>query len=271
MRKNPYRKKKNVKEKRRKKTRRSFNWQTTIDPICDSFDVFSDGDLSIVALADGCGWGERKREAAKRASACFVGTVQEGLSGVRDVKEIAGLLHRAVLASHADIIRGYANDVFQAGTACLAGAVVVPSGDEHFSCCVASVGNVRVYLARAAGGVVELTAGSLAAARGPSDTGGRLGPYVDNGDPDLRNLQRYCCECREGDWLWLLTDSVARNCELAQLASPELAAGPRLLRACEDKTAALRAFLTASPQAAAPPHLAGALDHASVLGVAIGS
>ena len=68
-----------------------------------------------------CRWGERKREAARRASSCFVGAVQEGLAAVRDVREVAGLLQRAVLAAHADIVRGYAADVFQAGTACLVG------------------------------------------------------------------------------------------------------------------------------------------------------
>jgi hypothetical protein len=48
--------------------------------------VFSDGETTVMALADGCGWGERKREAAKRASSSFVSTVQEGMGGLKDVK-----------------------------------------------------------------------------------------------------------------------------------------------------------------------------------------
>jgi hypothetical protein len=173
-------------------------------------------------------------------------------------KEIAGLLQRAVLAAHAEVVRGYTSDVFQAGTTTLAGAVLVPSGDDQFSACVVSVGNVHAFLISRNGGASELTAGSLAQARNAGDTCGRLGPYVDKGDPDLRNLQRYHIECREGDWLLLVTDSVVRNCDVLSLASSSDAQlGARLLRACEERTAELRAFLTANPTAAAPPNLAG--------------
>ena len=170
-------------------------------------------------------------------------------------------------------MRGYQADVFQAGTACLAGAALLPCGDEHFAACVVAVGNVHAFLCRSSGAVIELTAGSLAGARNPSDTCGRLGPYVDNGDPDLRNLQRYFCECREGDWLWLVspllflccccccclsrqvTDSVVRNCSLNEVLDASAAAGSRALRACEERTSQLREFLAATPQAAAPAHL----------------
>ncbi len=214
---------------------------------------------------------------------------------MRDVREVAGLLQRAVLAAHADIVRGYAADVFQAGTACLvgknkeknthtlcflnngilkkAGLAVLPCGEnemQHGACLVA-VGNVHAFLVRAATGVVlELTAGSLSGAKNPNDTCGRLGPYVDGGDPDLRNLQRYFCECREGDWIWLVTDSVVRNCDVAALLDASPLSGSRVLRACEERTAELRGFLAASPSAAAPPHLSGVLDHATALGLCVG-
>jgi hypothetical protein len=215
--------------------------------------------------------GEKKREAARRAAGGFVGSVLEGLAGLRDVREAAALLQRALTAAHAEVLRGH-SDVWGAGTAALCGTALLPAGDEHYVACVAVVGNVHCFLCSPRHPPLEITAGSLAQARNAQDPGGRLGPYVDAGDPDLRNMQRYCVECRDGDWLWLVTDSLLRNCDVAAVfgAGPLDQAGPTLLRAAEEHTRPLRDFLARNPTAAAPPDMRGTLDHASVLGVLVG-
>ena len=240
-------------------------------PVCDAWEAASDGEVTAAALADGCGWGERKREAARRACAGFVGAAGEGQAGARDVRELASLLGRGLTAAHGEVVRGHA-DVWEAGTASLCGTVVVPSGEEHWTATVVTVGNVHAFLCSPRFPPLEITAGSLALARNAADPGGRLGPYVDAGEADLRNMQRYAVECREGDWIWLVTDSVVRNCDVALVGAtaPLDMLGPQLLKRCEENTRPLREFLSANPTAAAPETLAGTLDHASVLGVLVG-
>jgi len=45
----------------------------------------------------------------------------------------------------------------------------------------------------------------------PSDCGGRLGPYVDDRDPDLRNFKLRYLRCGVGDLLIVVSDGVADN------------------------------------------------------------
>ncbi len=44
-----------------------------------------------------------------------------------------------------------------------------------------------------------------------SDPGGRLGPYLDAGAPDVRNLRVFFELCREGDTVLLMTDGIHDN------------------------------------------------------------
>lgn len=43
------------------------------------------------------------------------------------------------------------------------------------------------------------------------DPGGRLGPYLENDQPDLRNMSLFFVSCHEGDLILAVTDGVSDN------------------------------------------------------------
>lgn len=63
-------------------------------------------------------------------------------------------------------------------------------------------------------------------ARDASEPGGRLGPFVDNGQPDLRNLALFYEECDADDVLLLCTDGVHENLDPARLGVAPAALAP---------------------------------------------
>jgi hypothetical protein len=62
-----------------------------------------------------------------------------------------------------------------------------------------------------------LTAGNRHSVTDASDPGGRIGPYIGEGAPDLRNLKLYFVECHAGDIIFLVTDGVHDNFDPQQL------------------------------------------------------
>jgi len=52
------------------------------------------------------------------------------------------------------------------------------------------------------------------------DCGGRLGPYTEKGEPDLRNLDLNCAICEEGDIIILVSDGVHDNLDPQQIGIP---------------------------------------------------
>lgn len=62
--------------------------------------------------------------------------------------------------------------------------------------------------------------------RDASEPGGRLGPFVDNGQPDLRNLALFYEECDADDVLLLCTDGVHENLDPARLGVAPAALAP---------------------------------------------
>jgi len=65
--------------------------------------------------------------------------------------------------------------------------------------------------------VSEITAGNRKNLSNPTDPGGRLGPQLDSGDPDLRNLEFYACSCQDDDLLIMVSDGVHDNIDPQQL------------------------------------------------------
>ena len=135
---------------------------------------------------------------------------------------------------------------------------------------------------------MEVTQGSLAGARKPNDPCGRLGPYLDAGDPDYRNMQRYYVNVREGDTVLCVTDPIVRNHESLRLPSVSSLQTrvDNLIESTLDATEEMRNFLTLNPSAVAPKDmkvylfslsrlcltqfLQGFLDHSSCLAVLVG-
>lgn len=54
-----------------------------------------------------------------------------------------------------------------------------------------SVGDCKLFLWNEEEGTIDITFGNRFNARDAGDSGGRVGPYVDGGQPDLRNLKTY--------------------------------------------------------------------------------
>jgi hypothetical protein len=91
-------------------------------PICDSWEVrvLGENGESCFALADGCGWGEKKRIAAHKASGGLVRSVGEQLPSCKNTAEVAGVLQKGLRAAHEAIVAGQ-EDVWDSGTCSLGG------------------------------------------------------------------------------------------------------------------------------------------------------
>merc|ERR1712137_516510 len=76
----------------------------------------------------------------------------------------------------------------------------------------ASVGDCKAYLMEYDTLTVrDLTSDNRAMQLHASDCGGRLGPVMPNGGPDLRNLQTYCIRAQPGDLIMAVSDGVHDN------------------------------------------------------------
>jgi serine/threonine protein phosphatase PrpC len=60
-------------------------------------------------------------------------------------------------------------------------------------------------------GITDVTDGNRLSLTDASDPGGRLGPFLNEGTPDLRNLDLYFQPCNEGDIIFLVSDGVHDN------------------------------------------------------------
>lgn len=91
-----------------------------------------------------------------------------------------------------------------------------------------SVGDCKAFhLERETNKIHEITKGSRTVALDASDPGGRIGPYLENGAPDLRNLQLYFHRCNEGDLIYIVSDGVYDNLDPQQLGLVPLDFGIR--------------------------------------------
>jgi len=89
--------------------------------------------------------------------------------------------------------------------------------EQRFIFVCASVGDCKAMLFNhTTGKAAEITLGNRGGLDA-SDPGGRLGPYVGAGDPDLRNLHLYFIECLAGETLMLMSDGVHDNLDAYSL------------------------------------------------------
>ncbi|MDP2437791.1 MAG: hypothetical protein Q8P67_18780 [archaeon] len=92
---------------------------------------------------------------------------------------------------------------------------------------------------------VDITKGNRQDLSNPSDPGGRLGPYLTEGRPDLRNLHLYQQDVEHGDIIVLMSDGIHDNLDLtnlggipadqAQQAPPDILYGRSSWRALSEK------------------------------------
>ena len=95
------------------------------EPICDFYYVRIFGCTTVLALADGCNWGEAPKLAAKRAATSFVRYLQDRLHLFSDTKTLVHFILNGFSAAQEAIVRGYKN-IWLAGSATLFGGALIP-------------------------------------------------------------------------------------------------------------------------------------------------
>jgi len=88
----------------------------------------------------------------------------------------------------------------------------VETESSEFIYLAVNVGDCKTYLyRRSEGSFQDVTQGNRLEISDPCDPGGRLGPYLENGSPDLRNLAVYSIRARAGDIVIACSDGVHDN------------------------------------------------------------
>jgi hypothetical protein len=191
-------------------------------PVCDRFSVMLFEERYVIVLADGCNWGLRPREAALRAINAFVEYVTTNHSSAQTLKNAAELMLHGFSRAHKKIAEGK-EDIFEAGTTTLLASMLVQV-DDPINCpggwafvCV-TVGDCKAFHYDVAKNkVLDVTYGNRLNVTDARDPGGRLGPYLDRGAPDLRNLRVYFEPCNQHDLLLLVSDGLHDNFDPQQM------------------------------------------------------
>ncbi|KAH3757888.1 cyclophilin B [Pelomyxa schiedti] len=200
------------------------------NPVCDHFHAkLCSGGRAFLCITDGCNWGVKPKEAACRASSTFINFLFEKSFGVSSVQEYGALMIQALAHAHNSIVWDK-RDIVEVGTTTLLGVTCVPTrvewqSDPHesvkyskWACIVLSIGDCKAFRWSAKEKkVYEITAGNRGTLD-PSDPGGRIGPFLGGGAPDLRNLCLYHTPCNKNDIIVLVSDGVHDNLEAPALA-----------------------------------------------------
>jgi len=181
----------------------------------------------IGLVCDGCNWGRRPMEASNAAKGAFVEFLKAHQNDIVELRDVGHILLQALSYCHHKIIEGR-EDIWEAGTTTLLGGMTLrvkktkeereadkeKDKDKDFRwvwVCV-SVGDCKAFHFKAASKVIyDITAGNRRNAHDAKDPGGRLGPYVGEGEPDLRNVSVYFTYCEENDIILVLSDGVHDN------------------------------------------------------------
>ena len=169
---------------------------------------------ALLAIADGCNWGQRSARASHDALEGVSSYLQSHEADMTTLQDTGHLLLRAVCEANKKVYAA-GTELWEIGTTTLlCGAVVEVVKDEEtdereWVWICASVGDCKAMLWNAASGrITDVTMDNRCADM--RDPGGRLGPYAGS-DPDLRNLTLYFRVVRPGDIIALCSDGVYDN------------------------------------------------------------
>jgi len=216
------------------------------DPICDRFFIQMFEDKRIIAcIADGCNWGPHVRDAASAAVTAFTASLRKHLSDITTIKEAGPILLHALSKAHNAIITRKGVRIY--GTTTLLGGYILPLDHNakerkskkkpvaepkrpenlpEYGLVIVSVGDCKVFRwASNSHRFIDITKDNLRGASiDTADPGGRLGPFIDDTQPDLRNMRLFYSDCCHNDLILFLSDGV--HCNL----TPEfLGVGPGVL------------------------------------------
>ncbi|EGC38022.1 hypothetical protein DICPUDRAFT_97029 [Dictyostelium purpureum] len=184
------------------------------DPIADRYTCAVYNNRLIACLADGCNWGEKPKEAAQNASTAFIEYVTSQNDSMTNVKEVGKILYQGFECAHKSIMVGK-DEFWEAGTTTLLGGVLleINKGNDKWSpqweFVCASVGDCKAFLI-SQGEVTDITEGNRSNLDA-KDCGGRLGPHLEQGKPDLRNLNIFCASIYDDDIILIVSDGVHDN------------------------------------------------------------
>lgn len=187
------------------------------DPVCDAYNLKVYENKSIISLADGCAWGTRSQEAAIRACNAFINYMDSHINDIQDTRDAGHFLLRAFDKASREIIAGK-DIIWDAGTTTLLGGIVLKLVDDKWCFLCANVGDCKAFLySKSTNQIHDITAGNRSNVTDASDPGGRLGPWLQDGSPDLRNLKLYYSACEPGDIIFVVSDGVHDNLDPQQL------------------------------------------------------
>eukprot|EP01120_Amphizonella_sp_Union-15-10_P009396 TRINITY_DN3542_c0_g1_i2.p1 TRINITY_DN3542_c0_g1~~TRINITY_DN3542_c0_g1_i2.p1 ORF type:complete len:403 (+),score=81.80 TRINITY_DN3542_c0_g1_i2:97-1305(+) len=186
------------------------------DPICDSFKVQTHENGVLFCVTDGCNWGERPRDASNRAKDSFVSYLGSKITEIKNLREVGPHLVQALAYAHQAIIYDK-EDVWMAGTTTLLGGVVLQIDnkgctDPPWGLVCISIGDCKAFhYSWKEKKVCDVTAGNRLNITDARDPGGRIGPYVKDGEPDLRNLTIVALGVEDDDIILTVSDGVHDN------------------------------------------------------------
>lgn len=141
--------------------------------------------------------------------------MKDNQKNIRSARDAVRMMLRAYWKAQQTIVEGAtAERLFDVGTTTMLGAVVMqletPKGYDTMFLCV-SLGDCKAYHITGSGSVTEVTSGNRNNISDAKDPGGRLGPQLEDGSPDLRNLSAFWYPCKENDIIFIVTDGVSDN------------------------------------------------------------
>eukprot|EP01126_Amoeba_proteus_P040307 TRINITY_DN4293_c0_g1_i10.p1 TRINITY_DN4293_c0_g1~~TRINITY_DN4293_c0_g1_i10.p1 ORF type:complete len:1171 (-),score=213.78 TRINITY_DN4293_c0_g1_i10:70-3582(-) len=187
------------------------------DPICDQFVLERFENRVIFAVADGCNWGWKPRNAAYTATRSFIEHVRKNQTALLSVRVAAKLFLQGFQAAHKAILDTSKDPSYwDLGTTTMLAGALLELSNGNFGVVCAGVGDCKAFHLYFSDGKVcssEITVGSRNEENilDATDPGGRLGPQQQGGNPDLRNFHCWFKEVSEGDIIMLCSDGVHDN------------------------------------------------------------
>lgn len=192
------------------------------DPVADhmtsqTFPGANNTEVMVFSAADGSGWGEKAFKAAVHANSGFTKGVVEQLQseGVQDRQALSKVAVNAVGKAQQEIVK--TGDGYTTHTGIIA---CKNKSTGKVNGVITSVGDMKVFILKKDGKVVEVTKGNRGNATSPTDPGGQLGHVFEDGNPDLRNLSIYHFEAEAGDVLLPMSDGVHDNLDPYNMLDP---------------------------------------------------
>jgi len=198
------------------------------DPNTDRYKIGLYRNRIIFSIADGFREGHKGVRAAEIATRVVIETLQEQQLLISDVRQAGREILGVISAAHEAILQGTAK-WSDCGTASLLAGILIEvdlqpgvlnrksprtKKRRSWTLMVASVGNCKAYhFSVKQRRVIEITSRSNLSRYVTirSDPGGRVGPFLEDGCPDLRNFHLYICQCMEEDMIFLVSNGVSEN------------------------------------------------------------